>query len=226
MQTKNCTKCKEEKPALKEFFHSATKGKYGLSARCKICISKQSKQEYIKNKDLVLESRKEHYLKNKDEKLAKQREYYSKNKHLKQQYRAKNKEKIQRYYREKTASDQGFRILTNTRSRVRQFLNGSSKSENTKKLIGCTQQQFVAHLEDQFTDKMNWGNYGEYWNIDHIIPCNAYDPTVSEDQKRCFNYKNTRPLKDIDNIIKSDDLDLKLIKQHKIEHLLPTKYGA
>ncbi|WP_300908340.1 hypothetical protein [Corynebacterium stationis] len=38
MQTKTCTKCGEEKPVTE--FHKQKRGKYGVTSRCKGCISK------------------------------------------------------------------------------------------------------------------------------------------------------------------------------------------
>ena len=39
METKVCTKCNVEYPATAEYFHRSKSGKYGLTARCKKCIS-------------------------------------------------------------------------------------------------------------------------------------------------------------------------------------------
>lgn len=40
---------------------------------------------------------------------------------------------------------------------------------------------------------MSWDNYGE-WEIDHIIPCDSFDLTKEEEQKRCFHFSNLQPL--------------------------------
>lgn len=53
---------------------------------------------------------------------------------------------------------------------------------------------------------MSWDNYGEVWQIDHIIPCRAFDLTDEEQLKECFNYKNTQPLLKEENLSKSDKL--------------------
>jgi hypothetical protein len=41
---------------------------------------------------------------------------------------------------------------------------------------------------------MNWKNYGTYWEIDHIKPISLFDLTKKQEIKKCFNYKNTKPL--------------------------------
>jgi hypothetical protein len=68
---------------------------------------------------------------------------------------------------------------------------------------------------------MDWINYGSYWHIDHIIPCTLYDLFLESEQKKCFNYRNLRPLEIKENFRKSNKFDLNLIKQYNIEDLLP-----
>jgi hypothetical protein len=40
---------------------------------------------------------------------------------------------------------------------------------------------------------MNWKNYG-LWHIDHIKSCYTFNLSQREEQARCFNWKNLRPL--------------------------------
>jgi 5-methylcytosine-specific restriction endonuclease McrA len=44
------------------------------------------------------------------------------------------------------------------------------KRDRTFKLLGYSVVDLKEHLEKQFTPKMNWGNYGSYWHVDHKIP--------------------------------------------------------
>ena len=53
---------------------------------------------------------------------------------------------------------------------------------------------------------MNWGNYGTYWHIDHIIPVSRFDLSDAHQQEQAFNYNNTRPLEAKANISKRDKL--------------------
>lgn len=49
------------------------------------------------------------------------------------------------------------------------------------------------HIESLFTDKMNWDNYGSYWELDHIISATKMAKlgfTIQEINKLC----NLRPL--------------------------------
>ena len=58
-------------------------------------------------------------------------------------------------------------------------------------------------MEDKFEDGMSWENHGE-WQIDHKIPCSAFDLTNENHAKICFNYRNLQPLWKKDNIKKGD----------------------
>ena len=50
---------------------------------------------------------------------------------------------------------------------------------------------------------MTWDNHG-LWEIDHKIPCDAFDLTNPEEQKKCFHYTNLQPLIKQENRTKSN----------------------
>jgi len=60
------------------------------------------------------------------------------------------------------------------------------------------------HLERQFDRSMSWDNYGSYWHVDHIIPCDAFDLNKESEQRICFNWQNLQPLEGGENIRKSN----------------------
>lgn len=83
------------------------------------------------------------------------------------------------------------------------------KNAKTIEYLGCSIADFKNYLESLFSDGMNWSNHGNgigKWNIDHIIPCNAFDLTNEEEQRECFRYKNMGPLWWEENVHKSDKL--------------------
>ena len=95
-------------------------------------------------------------------------------------------------------------MLLSQRSRFGGVLQGRYKKvETTRKIIGCTPEELVIHIESQFIEGMTWQNYGE-WEVDHIIPCASFDFSDPEQQRKCFHYTNLQPLWEKDNIIKSD----------------------
>ena len=64
-------------------------------------------------------------------------------------------------------------------------------------ILGCNPEFFKSHLERQFSDEMNWGNYGEVWEIDHEKPCAS--ATDENHLRQLFAYSNLRPLFKKDN---------------------------
>jgi hypothetical protein len=67
-------------------------------------------------------------------------------------------------------------------------------------LIGCSISAFRFHIESKFFADMSWADGG--WDIDHIIPCAAFDLSDPEQQKQCFHFSNTQPLWKLDNLRK------------------------
>jgi 5-methylcytosine-specific restriction endonuclease McrA len=49
---------------------------------------------------------------------------------------------------------------------------------------------------------MNWDNYAEEWEYDHIKPLAAFDFSNEDEVKEAFNYKNVRPLNKKQNQLK------------------------
>ena len=103
------------------------------------------------------------------------------------------------------------RLLGNLRSRITRAIKMNTKSNHTMKLIGCNIDFLKFYIEKQFKSGMTWKNYGtgwygkgmQEWHIDHIIPCNAFDLCIAEQQKLCFHYSNLQPLWATENLQKN-----------------------
>lgn len=222
--SKICVKCQEYKTS-NEFSKNKTK-KDGLNNYCKACQKKyreknkeknhQYQKEYRKNNSQRLQiNNKKYREKNKNKIQKRDREYRRKNIYqiqMKQkEWRDRNKEYIRQYkneqYHNKYKHNLKQRLLSSLRARIRAALGKGKKCANTMNLIGCSIEDFRKHIEQQFTDGMNWKNYGIYgWHIDHIKPCSGFDLTKKEEQKRCFHFTNLQPLWAKDNLIKSNKL--------------------
>lgn len=64
-----------------------------------------------------------------------------------------------------------------------------------EQLLGCSINEFRAHIEHQFLPSMTWENYGRNgWEVDHIKGCAEFDLTDPAQQRVCFHYTNLRPL--------------------------------
>ena len=165
--------------------------------------------------------------KNRDKINARFRKWYKNNlKHQKtvKEYREKNKERILKYFEEyrkkpeykekfnlymknwmnnKIKTDPHFKLKVQLTHRIYSALKvkGISKSKRTMKLLGCTVEELLKHLESKFQSGMTKENYGK-WHVDHIRPCASFDLTDPKQQSICFHYTNLQPLWAKDNIRK------------------------
>jgi hypothetical protein len=98
-----------------------------------------------------------------------------------------------------------YKLRTNIGTLIANSLRsgGYIKSQYTSSILGCSFAEFVTHIESQFTEGMNFDNYGE-WHIDHIIPQSL--GRTEEEVLALNNYKNLQPLWAADNLSKSNKL--------------------
>jgi hypothetical protein len=198
METKICSKCKEEK-SFCEFGKDSSR-KNGISYLCKECLIKKSNNYREKNKEKVLYSYSE-YRKNNKEKMKLSRIEYKKN----------NKEKItnyRRYYSDKRRKESDIvRLSENVRRRINHFFNYKNikKNNNTFAILGCSLEKLIEHLQSKFKEGMTWENHGlSGWHIDHIIPLSSAK-TEEEVYKLC-HYTNLQPLWAKENLSKGNKL--------------------
>lgn len=140
-------------------------------------------------------------------KLIKSKSDYDKN------YRRKmavpRREKTRQYVARRMATDVNYVMRQRLRSRVFVAIKKGygKKSAKTMDLIGCTIETLKAHIQSLFTDGMTWDKFlAAEIELDHIIPCAAFDLTKAEEQKKCFHWSNMQPLWVIDNLMKGDKM--------------------
>ena len=63
--------------------------------------------------------------------------------------------------------------------------------------LGCTIEEFIAHIEGEFTEGMSFDNYGE-WVLDHKRPLGKKGLTEEEIIER-LEFTNVQPLWAIEN---------------------------
>ena len=173
--------------------------RYATDKEYKKRISEYKKKQPYKDKKN--KSRNNKYNNNSEYKKKendRSKEYYKNNK-LKvntkvKEYRENNKEKIRTYHRERRHNNLYYKIRHTIESRIRIALKRNTKSNKSTKLLGTTILYYKKYLENQFTDEMSWDNYGDVWEIDHIIPISWYNLSLQSHQLRAFHYTNTKPM--------------------------------
>ncbi len=117
------------------------------------------------------------------------------------------KEKLRQRYKIRKETDVVFVIKTRLRGRLRSKLKDIVRNDckfmSSLMLLGCDMQFFKSYIESKFTDGMSWDRLPEI-HLDHIIPCDKFDLTKIEEQRKCFHYSNIQPLWWYDNLSKGN----------------------
>ena len=77
MDSKVCTKCKEDKPLAE--YYKKKKGKYGVDSTCKTCEKQRRKSYYEENKEHTLQQAKEWHESNRESETARMKKYRKEN---------------------------------------------------------------------------------------------------------------------------------------------------
>jgi len=113
----------------------------------------------------------------------------------------KNKDK----YKLRRRNNPEVRVTSNLRNRLYKAV--TLKFQGIMSLVGCELNELLSYLEQQFDENMNWDNYGTYWEIDHIKPCDSFDLEDLNEQIKCFHYTNLQPLSITENRKKSNKIN-------------------
>lgn len=217
METKVCSKCKEEKK-LSDFYYRKDFSNY--ISICKLCDSKIRKEKYLLKKEEKKEYSKNYYYSNRKRKLEYAKKYNSNNKENKKNYDRKysllykqtrlennknNRSVINERDRFRNSNDTMYNLNRCVRARLKRFLKSHNitKKNKTFEIVGCSPQELKEHLEKQFVAGMSWENRTE-WHIDHIIPLSSAK-TEEELYKLC-HYTNLQPLWAEENLKKSNKI--------------------
>lgn len=177
---KVCGGCNQTLPLSS--FHKHSGAPDGLSYKCKECSKSH---------------RRKHYLENRDKALAQNREWAQENRE--QDRRIRSSRAARRYQEEPE-----YRLRHNLRKRISQVLHRGQKAGSAVEDLGCSVPELMVHLEAQFAERMNWDNYGSYWEVDHIKPLAAFDLTNREQFLQATHFTNLQPLTGEENRLKSD----------------------
>lgn len=219
VQNKACNVCNEVLPIL-EF------GKYkgsldGHTPQCKTCRKIQSSASYTRNKNNILIKQKENYYTNHEESLKYSRECYHKNGEINRaRKREYNKsERGRRIFREWQAlqmrTNKLFRAKKNLRNRYNAVIRYYKLKKSTS-IVKSIDHSFIEYITNQFTEGMNWDNYGKgfgKWSIDHYVPL-AYLEVDGSVQEELNHFFNLAPMWNVENTKKSDTLP-----EDYLEHL-------
>lgn len=156
------------------------------------------------------------------EKSVEARRAYAKKRYADPDYKAKMAEynarpeiKAKRNKRNKLrrVEDPMFAIKESMKVRIFDLLK-NVKVDKCNDLFGASKAQMMKWLEYQFTENITWDNFGDVWQVDHVIPIAFFDISVREEHFLCFNWTNLTPLRKELNCSKSDSIDGEAIVKH------------
>ena len=154
---------------------------------------------------------------NKEYMSNKSKNWYEENKeHRKEylkEYREKNVDKIRKikrdYERNRKHNDPTYKLIANFRTAIYTVLkeNNMDKYGHYFDILKYSPEELVVHLENQFTEGMEWDNYGE-WHVDHRLPITSFNFREVGDNEfmRCWELNNLQPMWGDENISKSNKI--------------------
>ncbi len=188
---KTCSKCGQC-----EKHNKCKRRRDGLQVKCVQC----DKAHRVANKDKIRAYQKQYHEEHKDERNARNKRCYQENRVERIAHQVE-------YIRNRYQTDDAYRLLHNCRTRLNHALKGELKAAKTLELIGCTLDELLAHLERTMSPEVRaLRDEGVEIVVDHIIPCAAFDFSIAEHQRVCFNYTNLQYLDAPTNGSKSDKL--------------------
>ena len=122
-------------------------------------------------------------------------------------YKKKKAAYLKKYFFERRRTDTFFRVRQNIGIRL---------SGQVRKIQGCSDIGFSKdlsiidlkeRLESQFTPEMSWGNYGSYWEVDHITPLSLFS-SIEELKAKGNSLDNLQPVPVAFNRSKRNSLEV------------------
>ena len=200
-----CNKCEIVKPI--ELYRKYTDKENYYSKICKSCLNEMDKIRKKNLRKARLESFVQCEMCNEEKALkdfAKLKKFYKKKVCL-VCYPNFLREQKNEWCNKESKSNPNYRLKKSLAARLRTVI---LKTDATMNYIGCNIQYLREWFEYNFTEEMNWDNYGTYWSIDHIIPVSKFDLSNDEEKLKCWSWSNLIPVTVKFNSSKKDTINL------------------
>ena len=192
MEEKQCGMCEIIKPIIN--FRKYTDKADSFSKTCKSCLNEKDKirkKNLRKNKLETVIAKCEKCEEEKTLKdFAKLKKFYKRKICISCYPKFLTEQKTE-WCKKESQTNLNYRLKKSLASRLRTVL---IKNDSTMNYIGCNIQYLREWFEYNFTDEMNWNNYGSFWSIDHIIPVCKFDLSNEDEKLKCWNWTNLMPV--------------------------------
>jgi len=227
---KICKECKIQKSF--EDFHNNKRMKDGFLNICRKCVWLQTKSN-PNRKEKIIQSNKKYYQNNKEKFKEIQNNFNKKNPNYHKDYFKQNhifkpkkteeekKQHKKEYLKQYFKNNKHFTSLRNLIKNTKEKLN-TPKQDKLIIELKYTPSQFKIHIENQFTEGMNWNNLNnkkDGWNIDHKIPLSWFKQKTPNYIVNHLN--NLQPMWKKQNLQKNNRYNTPIDKEY---YLLIKKY--
>jgi hypothetical protein len=178
------------------------------------------RREYENNSDVILDRNRKYYQNNKNKIINQHKAYISNNESEIRQRRAEyyqnNKEAIREKHKQYMKSYfiryPEKRYAHSARRRANKLLRSICEKDD---YLDCTSEFFQKWIDYcievlEYSD-MTIDNYGNYWQIDHVIPCSLWDLTRDDHRANCFHWSNLAPMYADKNQSKKNKIDMEQV---------------
>ncbi len=91
---------------------------------------------------------------------------------------------------------------------LRRYVLERQKCSAYAPFFGLDNAKFRQWIEIQFDESLDWDNFSDAWQFDHIIPVAYFDFSNEEDLRLCWNFINIRVDKTDNNKNRSSRIDV------------------
>ena len=116
-----------------------------------------------------------------------------------------------------------FREKRKWQQALRRYVLEKNVSEGYAMYFGLDIENFRKWIEIQFTKSLNWENFGEEWQFDHIVPLAYFDFKNQQDLMLAWNFINIRVEKIDLNKVRGNRIDVIAVKSYFKSLLKKTK---
>lgn len=188
--------------------------RYVNTGICYECKRIQNKSCNNRNPERLKKSTKKSYILNKEKKLKSSKKWTLNNRkrsnEIKNNWKKRNRKKYLKYCREyakRKRLDPYYRLSKNVSKAIWCCLKNNKKQLTWTKYVDYNLNELIDHLEKQFTNKMNWDNYGTYWHVDHKKPLSWFN--LKREFKEAWSLNNLQPLEAKINLSKNNRYESK-----------------
>jgi hypothetical protein len=108
---------------------------------------------------------------------------------------------------------------------LRRYILESKPSQFYAPYFGLDVRGFRKWIEIQFTEDLQWDNFAQKWQFDHVVPVAYFDLAQEEDLKLCWNFINIRVEKIEANKNRGNRIDVMAVKPYFEDLFKKTEYS-